>query len=122
MSKTAISVYVWGLYIVSAGTLLALIPGKFLPLLGVPAPADFWPRLLGIIFIILGGFHLLAARNNLGSFFRGTIPARIFGCLGLSTLFLTGLGPKALLFLGMIDLLGAISTVVAMRKDRASAR
>ncbi len=122
MSRTAISVYVWGLYLVSAGTLLALIPGIFLPLVGVPAPANFWPRFLGIVFIVLGGFFLVAAKNNLGPFFRATIPARIFGWLGLSTLYLTGLGPKALLFFGMIDLIGAISTAVAMRKDRASAR
>src|SRR5690349_11240541 len=116
MSPAARSVLIFGVYLVLLGAGLMLVPNFVLAPFGFPPIGDVWLRVGGSLVVIIGGFFLVAARHELTAFFRATLFARPFLFLSLCAYVLAGLAPPQLILFGVIDLAGALWTLVALRK------
>jgi hypothetical protein len=112
MSDAAISVFVFGIYLLITGTGFILIPNVLLPLLKFPKTNEHWIRILGVVIFTIGFYYINAAQNELTVFFWATIVARIFVCLSFIILVITKKSPPMLAVFGLIELAGAIWTLL----------
>jgi hypothetical protein len=119
MSRSAKSVFYFGIYLLLIGVLLASIPQQFITTLQLPAMPDAWARLLGVLVLILGGYYLIGGRNNLSPFIKATVYLRLLFVAATIVLFASGAMPKEILPLGIIDLLGAVWTQLSLKADAA---
>jgi hypothetical protein len=120
MSHAAKSVLVFGVYILVAGVCLLVAPNILLGLLGFPPTTDVWIRVLGAIVGILGFYYIQAGRNELTAFFRATLYGRCALLVLLAGLVILGFAPPLIILFGVIDVLGAVWTGVALRGSKAS--
>jgi len=115
MSRAARSILVFGIYLVGMGLGLLIAPNLLLPLLRLPPTAEFWPRILGVVALVLAYYYVMAARQELTVFFRWTVTARILVFLVFVSLVLSGVAPLPIAMLGIVDLAAAIWTSRALR-------
>jgi hypothetical protein len=119
MSHAAKSLFVFGIYLCGLGLLLLLVPNLLLRMFGAPTTNEVWIRVVGMLVLCLSFYYVQAARHGLSSFIRWTIWTRV-AVLGYFAAFvLLVSAPKALLLFGLIDLLAAIWTWLALKKDEA---
>jgi hypothetical protein len=116
MSPAARSILVFGIYLVVLGASLMLVPNLVLAPFGFPPTSEVWLRVAGSETAIIGWFFLVAARTGTESFFRATLVARPFLFLTLCAYVLFGLAPPQLILFGIIDLIGAAWTFLALRR------
>ncbi len=77
MSQAAKSLFVFGIYLCGLGLILLLVPNLILQLFGVPPTREVWIRINGMFVLCLSFYYVQAARHELTSFIRWTVPARI---------------------------------------------
>jgi hypothetical protein len=120
MSKARLSIIVYGVYLASAGLVLALIPDVLMNLVGITGDRCFWARIAGCLAFVLGikGIYTSSAENV--SFFRFDNFTRTFAATFMVILVLTGIAPKIILALAAADYCGALSTEIAIRADKRS--
>lgn len=116
MSKAGTSVLVFGIYMIFLGLTLILVPNILLAVFGFPGTSEVWIRVVGILALGIAFYYIQAARQNLNDFFRWTVYVRYFVFLSLGTLAVLRLARPVLALFGVIDLLGAIWTSVALRQ------
>jgi len=112
MSKAALSMFVFGIYVIVLGVILMVVPNVLLSIFGIPATTEVWVRVVGMLVLLIGYYYIRASRNEkeMISFYRWTVHARssvivffiIFVALGFVT-------PLLILF-GVVDLLAALWT------------
>lgn len=120
MSRAARSLFVFAIYLVVLGLILLLVPNLLLQIFGVSPTSDVWIRINGMFVLCLSFFYILAARSELTNFIGWTIPARVAVIFYFAAFVIFVSAPKALLLFGLIDLLAAIWTWLALKKDRAA--
>jgi hypothetical protein len=119
MSQAAKSLFVFGVYLCGLGLLLLLAPNLLLQLFAAPPTHEVWIRINGMFLLCLSFYYVQAARHELTNFIRWTIPARIAVIFYFAAFVLLVSAPKALLLFGLIDLLAALWTWLALKKDAA---
>lgn len=117
MTKSANSLFYFGVYVLLIGLTLCLVPDKFIAILKLPEIPLSWARLIGFLAIIIGGYEIISGRNNIRPLIKASIYLRLFFFLGVMFLFLSGQMTKEILPIGIIDLIGAIWTALAMRAE-----
>ena len=117
MSRAAKSLFVFGIYLCGLGLALLLVPNLLLRVFRTPLTYEVWIRIDGMFILCLSFFYLQAARHELTVFIRWTVWARIAVIFFLGTFVLLLSAPKPLLLFGLIDLLSAIWTLLALKKD-----
>ena len=117
MSRAAKSLFVFGAYLFGLGLILLLAPNPLLRLFGARATNEIWIRLNGMFVLCLSFYYVLAARAGLTSFIRWTVWARAAVIFFFAAFVLLLSAPKALLLFGLIDLLAAAWTLLALRRD-----
>lgn len=116
MFSPALTIRVFGVYLMllSAGFLFA--PDLVLAPLRMPAPADVWIRVAGMLIGFLGFYYLRAAAAGLAQFFAWTVPVRlsipVFFCAFVGF----GLAPPVLLLVALFDAAGGVWTWLALRR------
>jgi hypothetical protein len=120
MSPAAKSLFVFGIYAVAAGAGLLLVPGLVLGTLGFPPPQDGWVRVVGVLAIVVGAYHIVGARNGLLSYIRATVWGRLGFAVLLGSLVVASIMPRSLLLFAAIDLAGAVWTALVLRQGPAS--
>jgi len=117
MSRSALSVFVFGIYVAVLGLLLIADPNPLLALVGIAPTDEVWIRLAGMLLLILGFFYVQAGRADLVPFFRWTLVTRLGAAVFVTGFVLAGwIGPVIILFwLG--DLAGALWTWSALRRE-----
>jgi hypothetical protein len=108
---------VWGFYEIGVGLGFLLIPNVLLPIFGFPTTTEVWIRVVGLIVLALAVYHIHCARNNVIPFFQITVPGRIGFAIGLIILFLMGFAGVGLVLFAIIEILGAVWTWSALRKQ-----
>jgi hypothetical protein len=99
--------------------ILLLVPNLLLRLFGVPPTNEVWIRLNGMFVLCLSFYYVQTARNELTSFIRWTVWARVAVIFYFAAFVLLVSAPKALLLFGLIDLLAASWTWLALKQDDA---
>jgi hypothetical protein len=119
MSRAAKTLFVFGVYLCGLGLILLLAPNLLLRVFGVPATSEVWIRINGMFVLCLSFFYVQAARHGLTIFIRWTVWARVAVIIYFAAFVLLVSAPKALLWFGLVDLLSAIWTWLALKKDEA---
>jgi len=119
MSQAAKGLFVFGIYLCGLGLILLLVPNLILRFFGVPPTNEVWIRLNGMFLLCLSFYYVQTARNELTRFIRWTVLARIAVIFYFAAFVLLISAPKALLLFGLIDLLSAIWTWRALKRDEA---
>ena len=119
MSHAAKSLFVFGTYLGGLGLLLLFVPNFVLNIFGVPPTNEVWIRINGMFVLCLSFYYVQTARNELTTFIRWTVWTRIAVIFYFAAFVLLVSAPKALLLFGLIDLLSAMWTLFALKKDAA---
>lgn len=118
MKSAAISVAVYGTYLLANGLALLLAPGVALGLLGLPSAEEPWIRVVGLVIGEIGYYFLFAARKDIPVFYPATVYGRGFAALTFGALVALKLGPVQLLLLGAVDLFTSVWTYLAIKRER----
>lgn len=115
--RAALSMAVFGVYLLGEGALLLLAPDVLLGLLRLPPPADGWVRVVGLSLLVLAFYYLASARLNLTPFFRLTVPTRLAQFLVLGGLVLAGQLHPAVLPPALVEAASGVWTAWALARD-----
>lgn len=118
MSKSARSVFIFGLYLGVLGIVLLVTPNFLLGVFQLPSTNEVWIRVVGMLVFLLGVYYLLAARKEMTDFFQWTVYLRPTVILFFAVFVLLGFVKPILILLGAVDLLGAIWTGMALRASK----
>jgi hypothetical protein len=120
MSQAALSVFVFGIYLAAGGVLLVFVPERLCSFLGLRPPGDtIWVRLTGMFFLDVAFYCIKAARSEQKDFFRWSVMTRPFTLPLLAAVVGYGLENPLVLFFGMVDVLAALWTGLALRGQRS---
>lgn len=117
MSKSATSVFVFGIYLFVLGLVLVVVPNLLLKMLGMAETDEVWIRVVGGLVLVLAYYYSQTARMGLTDFFRLTVVARTAVLLFFIALVLAGLGPPILVLFGVVDFVAAMWTALALRSE-----
>ena len=115
MSNAAKSIFVFNIYRITLGITLLVIPSVLMSLFGLETENEFAFRLVGFMLVMLGGIYLQAARDELTKFFRFSVISRSLVLLFFIVLAIFGIAKPILILFGVVELLGAIWTRIALR-------
>lgn len=118
MSKSARSVFVFGLYLVVLGIVLLVVPNFLLGMFFLPSTTEVWIRVVGMLLLFFGFYYAQAARKEMVDFFQWTVYVRSTVILFFAVFVLLGFASPPLILFGVVDLLGAIWTGLALRSSK----
>jgi Kef-type K+ transport system membrane component KefB len=118
MSDSARSVFVFGIYLVILGIVLLIAPNILLGLLGLPSTHEVWIRISGMLLLFLAFYYIQAARKELKPFIQWTVYIRSTIIFFFVAFVLLGFVSPVLILPGIVDLLGAIWTGLALRSSQ----
>lgn len=113
MSASALSVFVFGIYLIVAGAGFLFIPNSLLPIFKMPKTEEPWIRIMALLVILLGCYYVVAAQNELTVFFWSTVVGRFAILLGFALLVIAKKAKPVLITFGLVDAAGAIWTMLA---------
>lgn len=116
MSAAAVSILIFGIYLILNAAGLLFAPNLLLQVVGLPPTNDIWIRILGIVVLVVGLYYVQAAREEATPFFRWTTWGRPLVLAGLLGFVLARMAPPAMLGFGVIDTAGAVWTALALRR------
>jgi hypothetical protein len=117
MQSSAFTIKIFGVYVVLTGIGLVLTPNLILGLFGFAPTSEIWVRVLGALAVILGYYYWACGTAGAKAFFKATIPGRVgFAALCVGLVVAAG-APLPLLAFGVVDLVGAAWTFLALRKE-----
>ncbi len=119
MSGPARSLLVFGIYVAVLGVLLLLFPNMLLRIFGLPPTNEIWIRVNGMFVICFAYYYVQTARHGLTDFIRWTVWGRAAVIVYFVAFVLLAGAPKALLLFGVIDLVSATWTFMALQTDAA---
>jgi hypothetical protein len=117
MTKSARSMFVFGIYVAVLGIMLIVVP-NFLLRISRTSTTEVWIRVVGLLLLYLGFYYTQAARKEMTDFFRWTVYTRSTVIVFFAAFVLLGFARPPLIMFGVIDLLGAIWTGLALRSAR----
>ena len=120
MRSASASIKVFGAYVALTGIALLVVPNLLLSVLGLAAASEIWVRVLGAVAVVLGYYYWECGAAQAKAFFRASVTGRfVFAalCVGL-VVFMAA--PWQLLLFGVVDVLGALWTIAALRKELAA--
>lgn len=119
MSKSATSVFAAGVYHAVLGAVLVIDPNFLLNLLGFPVTSEIWVRVVGMTLFALAFYDIRAAQSEMVDFFRWTVLARLPAMVCFALFVLVGFAKPAFMVFGVVELLGALWTALALRSPKA---
>jgi hypothetical protein len=122
MSRAALSMLAFGVYLLVMGPLLVVVPNALLVPFGFAPSQEPWVRVLGFLVASVGTYYVAAARQELTPLFRWSVRVRAAVFVGFGLLAATGTAPPMLVLFGATDLAAALWTHVALRADAAAGR
>ena len=119
MRKSAFSVFVFGIYLMVGGIGFLFIPNICLSILGMQMTQEVWIHIMGWCMFFIGLYYIVAARNELMPFIRWTTYTRPNLIIFLAILVMLGKVEPIIIAFGVIELIGAIWTIMALRSEQA---
>ncbi len=117
MSKAARSVFIFGIYLAFTGIFLLLLPNILIGMVGLPETNEVWIRVVGMLVLFLAFYYTQAARSEMTDFFRWTVYVRSLVIVFFIAFVLLDLAGPPLIIFGVIDLLCAAWTGMALKTE-----
>lgn len=114
MSDSAISLFVFGIYLLFLGAGYSFIPNLILTKLKFPKTDEPWIRIMGILIIVIGYYYIVAAQNEFINFFSATVIGRFGEFVAFVLLVLAKKAPPILIAFGLIDAIGGLWTFLTL--------
>ena len=122
MTAPAKSIFVFSIYMFLGGATFLVAPNAALPLVGLPTTGEVWIRVVGLLMVLIGFYYCCAARAELRPFFPWTVVTRCSVLVGVILFVVMKFAGPPLLIFGVIDFLGAMWTLIALRHAPAMGR
>ncbi|MGD2245980.1 MAG: hypothetical protein PVI11_05480 [Candidatus Aminicenantes bacterium] len=119
MSRTAKSIFFFGIYVILLGVSLVVIPNVLLRVFHVPETSEVWIRVVGMLIILIGYFYVRAAASKEGmtKFFQWTVHTRSAVFIFLIVFVLLNFVKPIIILFGVIELAGAVWTGLSLRSS-----
>ena len=120
MRSASVSIKVFGAYVALTGIALLVVPNLLLSVLGFAATSEIWVRVLGAVAVVLGYYYWVCGSAEATAFFRASVVGRVLFAALCLELVVVMAAPWQLLIFGVVDVLGALWTIAALRKEPAA--
>lgn len=117
MSKSAKSVFVYGIYLAINGLMLLLIPNILIGSLGIESTSEVWIRLAGIMLMAISVYYFLGAKHELIPIMKATAYIRFTIIFFFSGFVLLDMVSPSILVISVIDFLGGLWTYIMLRNE-----
>lgn len=117
MSRPALSLFVFGVYLVLLGLTIVFVPGVVLALFGYPPSVEIWPRVLGMVTFFLGAYHITGARSESRVYMRTSVWLRFLVPVFIGCFVLFAGAKPSLLLVALVDVSMALWTLIALRSE-----
>ncbi|MBN8222526.1 MAG: hypothetical protein J0L53_16535 [Spirochaetes bacterium] len=117
MTKPAITVFVFGLYMLGQGLILLIMPNVLLRLVGLAPAIEIWVRVVGIAVLVLSYYYIRNALLNNTVFFRLSVEGRTLQLALFAGLVALAGAPVILLAFAGFEFLAGLWTLHALRKS-----
>ncbi len=117
MSRSALSVLVFGLYLSILALGFLIFPDTVLSLFGLLPTSEVWVRVVGMLLLGLSYYYIQMARLEFKPFFRFSAQARALVIVFFIVFYLLDYTKVGLLIIGAIDFLAALWTALALRSE-----
>jgi hypothetical protein len=117
MSRAAVSMTVFGVYMVALGSALMIAPNFVLAIVRLPPTHEVWLHATGFVVGAIGYYYLRAAREEARGFFRSTVHMRLLAPVAFGVFVLARLADPMLLLFAAVDCAGALWTAAALARD-----
>lgn len=122
MTSAAKSIVAWGGYGFLAGAALLFQPDFTLQFLGFKTTSEHWILMVALMMMGLGFYYVVLGITEVKQFFVISTIGRTTFFLASSIFIVTGKAPINLLLFGVIDIVTAVWTVMAMHFDKKACR
>ncbi len=122
ISNAAKSIVAWGIYGLLTGAALLFAPDPTLQLLGFETTSEHWILVVALMLMGLGFYYTVLGLTDVKQFFVISTIGRTTFFLATSVFIVIGKAPIGMLLFGLIDLLTAAWTAVAMHFDKKASR
>ncbi len=119
MSRAAMSIFIFGIYIIILGIIFLFVPEIMFLMLAYPTPPDLISRIIGMVFLFLAYLYIRAALEGMTKFFMWTVHTRALVIIFFSIFAALQLVNPLIIMFGVVDIAGALWTFWALRKDKA---
>lgn len=117
MSKSAISVLVYGIYLAISGLMLLFVPNLLIGSLGIEPTSEVWIRLSGILLMAVSVYYFLGSKYEIVVIFKATVFIRFSIIFFFTAFALLSMVSPNIIVLSLIDLFGGIWTYVMLKKE-----
>jgi len=121
MSRAAVSMFAFAVYLFALGLTLLVTPNVLLGIFGFEPTSEVWVRIVGMLIVFLGYYYLSAARGEVTPFMRWSVHARPFVIVFFAVFVALGWAKPQLILFGAVDLVGAIWTYLGLRAGATAA-
>jgi len=122
MTRSALSVYMYGLYfVIMIAPPFLLFPHFALSVFGLSAGDNMWIRYVGVLAGIIGGFYIAGVLTRTTLIYVWSVPARYASAAFLALMVVLGNAGMGLLIFAVLDALTASITWASIRADAAEA-
>ncbi|MFX1477315.1 MAG: hypothetical protein ACFFCI_04215 [Promethearchaeota archaeon] len=119
MSRAALSLFVFGMYMILMGSFFLCFPEFIYGMLALPTELVITSRVLGMVIIIIAYYYNRSSLNEEGmrNFYKWTVHTRASVIFFLILFVIFKLANPLIVVFGFIDLAGAIWIYRALHKD-----
>ncbi|HCS20935.1 MAG TPA: hypothetical protein DIW47_10325 [Bacteroidetes bacterium] len=117
MSRSAKSVFIFGMYLAVIGLILLFVPNALITPFGIAPTEEVWIRLSGILFMALTVYYVLAAKHEIVVIMKATAFIRMTIIVFFTAFVLLEFVSATILIFAAIDFLGGIWTFFLLKKE-----
>ena len=117
MSKSAKSVFIYGIYLALNGLMLLFVPNVLINSLGIEPTNEVWIRLAGILLMAIAIYYILGAKYELVVILKATAFIRFTIIFFFTAFVLLKLVSPGIIIISIIDFLGGVWTFLMLKKE-----
>jgi len=118
MSKSAITLFVFGVYMLVLAGALIFVPNMLLSTFSIQPTNEIWIRVTGMLVLFLGIYDVSAAKGRWNDFIALSVPLRMYVIIFFTGFILLLDAPKMLLLFGAVDFVFAFWTWLVLVQER----
>ena len=117
MTLSGKTLFYFGLYAIVSGILFIIVPEFIISINKLPELPRGWSSVVGLLALVIGSYDLFIGRNNIQPLIRFSVYVRFGFFVGTILLWTSAQMPLTIIGFGIIDALGAIITILALKKE-----